>query len=51
MQYQKVGIGGMLAILGAEIEKIENILKENKDNFNIQLQMTILMVKLLLVEN
>ena len=31
------GVGGMLAILGTEIEKIENILKDNKDNFNIQI--------------
>ena len=31
------GIGGMLAILGAEIEKIENILKDNRNNFNIQI--------------
>ena len=31
------GIGGMIAILGINIHKIENILENNKDNFNIQI--------------
>jgi len=31
------GIGGMIAILGTNIHEIENILENNKDNFNIQI--------------
>ena len=31
------GIGGMVAILGTNIKNIENILTENKDNFDIQI--------------
>ena len=31
------GIGGMVAILGTDIDKIENLLEKNEDNFNIQI--------------
>ena len=31
------GEGGMLAVLGSTIEIIEKILKENKDNFFVQI--------------
>ena len=31
------GEGGMTAVLGSKIENIENILKENKNNFNVQI--------------
>ena len=31
------GIGGMIAILGATIENLENILNEHKNNFNVQI--------------
>ena len=31
------GVGGMVAILGSNIQNIEKILADNKDNFNIQI--------------
>tara|TARA_Y100000816_G_scaffold275187_1_gene243159 strand:+ start:62 stop:988 length:927 start_codon:yes stop_codon:yes gene_type:complete len=31
------GEGGMLAVLGSEVEIIENILQENKNNFDVQI--------------
>ena len=31
------GVGGMLAILGASTEKIENIISENSNKFSIQI--------------
>ena len=39
------GEGGMLAVLGSKIEEVEKILKDNQNNFEAQLPMTIQMVK------
>ena len=39
------GVGGMVAVLGSEIETIENFISENKINTNAILQMITLWVK------
>ena len=31
------GVGGMVAVLGSSIKNIENILKDNKNNFNLEI--------------
>ena len=31
------GVGGMVAVLGSNIKNIENILKDNKNNFNLEI--------------